>query len=77
MKEKLYQLMETLKFRGMAKAADQMLRKAEKEGLPTGEALYALLLEEQRYREETSLNNRLLKAKIPWDWTVQTFPFEL
>ena len=45
MKQKLYQLMETLKFRGMAKAADQMLRKAEKEGLPTGEALYALLLE--------------------------------
>jgi len=77
MKEKLCHLMETLKLRGMAQALDQVLLKAEKEGTATREALYALLLEEQRHREETSLKNRLYRAKIPWDWTVHTFPFDL
>lgn len=77
MKEKLHQLMEMLKLKGMAKSLDSVLLKAEKEGTSTCEALYTLLLEEQRYREETSLKNRLQNAKIPWDWTVHTFPFDL
>jgi DNA replication protein DnaC len=75
MKEKLFELMDRLKLKGMAQALDPVLLWAEKEGIPTVEALYSVLLEEQRHREETSLNNRLHKAKIPWDWTVNTFPF--
>lgn len=77
MKEKLYQLMERLKLRGMAGELDRVLLHAEKEGMATSEALHSLLLEEQRYREETSLKNRLHKATIPWNWTVHTFPFHL
>lgn len=76
MKEKLNQLMQTLKLKGMAKAMDEVLLKAEKDGLSTCQAMHALLLEEQRYREETSLTNRLHNARIPWDWTVHTFPFD-
>lgn len=76
MKERLHHLMDVLRLNGMAKALDAVLLKAEKEGLPTGQALHALLLEEQRHREETSLKNRLQKAKIPWDWTLHSFPFD-
>lgn len=76
MREKLYQLMENLKLRGMATHLDALLLKAEKDGMPTAEAIYCLLLEEQRHREETSLKNRLHKASIPWNWTVHTFPFD-
>jgi DNA replication protein DnaC len=76
MREKLRQLMERLKLKGMAATLDQVLLKAEKEGTPTCAALYTLLLEEQRHREETSLRNRLHNARIPANWTVHTFPFE-
>jgi DNA replication protein DnaC len=76
MKEKLRDLMQTLKFKGMAKAMDEVLLKAEREGLSTSHAIHALLLEEQRYREETSLKNRLHNAQIPWEWTIHTFPFD-
>lgn len=76
MKEKLCELMERLKLKGMAHGLEAVLLKAEKEGMATHEALYKLLLEEQRHREETSLKNRLHKATIPWNWTVHSFPFE-
>lgn len=75
MQNKVRQLMEGLKLKGMAKALDSVLARAQKEGSPTCESLYALLLEEQRQREETSLRNRLHNARIPWEWTVRTFPF--
>ena len=38
--------------------------------------LHRLLLEEARYRGERSLAYRLVQAKLPWPWTLETFPFE-
>jgi DNA replication protein DnaC len=76
MTDRLRELIERLKLKGMARGLDSVLVRAEKEGTPTCESLYALLLEEQRYREETSLKNRFHNARIPWEWTVHTFPFD-
>jgi len=41
-----------------------------------GHGKHRLLTEESRYRTEKSMANRLKQAKIPWDWTLESFPFE-
>jgi DNA replication protein DnaC len=76
MNEKLHQLLKELRLKGMAKALDQELQRAEKEGVPISEVIERLLLQEQIYRQERSQNYRLRQAKIPWDWTLKTFPFD-
>lgn len=59
----------------MASALDQELKRAEKEGVPVSEVIYRLLIQEQAYRQEKSMQYRLSQAKIPWQWTLKTFPF--
>jgi DNA replication protein DnaC len=76
LKEKLHPLLAKLKLRGIEQVLDAEIERAQREGSPIPEVIYRLLVEEDRYREERSLDQRLKKAKIPWDWTLQTFPFE-
>ncbi len=76
MKENLRPLLAKLKLRGIDQVLDAEIERAQREGSPIPEVIYRLLAEEDRYREERSLDQRLKKAKIPWDWTLQTFPFE-
>jgi len=75
MYEKIHQLLKQLRLRGMASALDQELKRAEKEGVPVSEVIYRLLMQEQAYRQEKSMQYRLSQAKIPWQWTLKTFPF--
>jgi DNA replication protein DnaC len=75
MREKLRELLEQLRLAGMAAYLDRELERAEREAIPVAEALYRLALEEARVRQEKSLTNRLKQAKMPWDWTLQSFPF--
>ena len=76
MKENLRPLLAKLKLRGIDQVLDAEIERAQREGSPIPEVIYRLLVEEDRYREERSLDHRLKKAKIPRDWTLQTFPFE-
>jgi len=76
MREKLHQLLLELRLKGMDNALDRELERAEKEGTSVSELIYRLLIEEQAYRQERSLHNRINQAKIPWDWTLKTFPFD-
>lgn len=76
MREQLQQLLASLRFNGMAQALDRVLDQAEKEGLPVAGVLYQLLQEEQRHRQERSLAYRISQAKLPWDWTIESFPFD-
>ncbi len=76
MREQLQQLLATLRFHGMAQALDRVLDQAEKEGSPVAEVLLQLLQEEWRHRQERALAYRLTQAKLPWDWSIDTFPFE-
>jgi DNA replication protein DnaC len=50
--------------------------RSEKEGSPVSEVIEHLLLNEQVYRQNINLLNRLKGAKIPWEWTLKTFPFD-
>jgi DNA replication protein DnaC len=76
MNTKLQQLAEHLRLRGLAGTLNRELAQAQKEGSPVEEVLWRLLCEELRYREEQSLTYRLQQARIPWDWTLETFPFD-
>ncbi len=75
MKQEISQLLEELKFKGMAKVLDQQIALAEN-GASVQEILCNLLREELCFRQERSLINRIRNAKLPWDWTINSFPFE-
>jgi DNA replication protein DnaC len=75
MREKLREILQQLHLQGMVEALDKELERAEKEASPVVDVLYRLALEEQRVRQEKSLANRLKQAKMPWDWTLASFPF--
>ncbi len=77
MPEKLRELLEQLRLAGMAVCLDRELERAEREAIPVADVLYRLALEEARVRQEKSLTNRLKQAKMPWDWTLESFPFAL
>ena len=60
----------------MTLALDHQIAQAEKKGMPVQEVIYNLLLEEMRFRQERSVQYRLQSAKLPWEWTINSFPFE-
>ncbi|MCD6199012.1 MAG: ATP-binding protein, partial [Deltaproteobacteria bacterium] len=76
MREKILELLDSLRFKGMAQILDQELDRAEREGTAVSEVIYRLLLKEIQYRKERIQEYRLRQAKIPWDWTMETFPFD-
>ena len=75
MRNKITELLETLKFKGMAMALDSQIALAEN-GTAAQEIICNLIQEELRFRQEPSMQNRLRNAKMPWDWTLNSFPFE-
>ena len=77
MHEQLYRLLEQLRLRGMAQSLERILALADAEALPPAEVVQRLLEEEWRHRQERSLSYRLSKAKLPWDWSLESFPFAL
>jgi DNA replication protein DnaC len=76
MREKLQTLLAQLRFHGMAAALDAEIERAEHEATPGCEFLYRLLCEEAASRRQRSLAYRLDQAHLPWQWTLDTFPFE-
>jgi len=77
MRKKIQQLLNELRLNGMATSLDHELDNAEKSGSPVSQVLHRLLQEELKHRRERSMLYRINNAKIPWSWTLQTFPFEL
>ena len=76
MRKKLHQLLIDLRLKGMADVLDREFNRAEKKGSALDEMLYRLLAQELAYRQERSMLYRLNHAKIPWNWTLKTFPFD-
>jgi len=76
MNNELQHLLDQLRFKGMAAVLSDLLTRAEREGWGHQDLLLQLLQEELSYRRERSVQYRLTQAKIPWSWTLSTFPFE-
>lgn len=75
MREEIRKLLATLRLKGMEQALDAVLDHAEQAGHAPAEVIARLLQEEHRYQQERSFLYRLKQAKLPWDWTLDTFPF--
>ena len=75
MNKRIDELLEELKFKGMAEVMDQQIKLGEN-GTAVQQIIINLLQEELRFRQERSLVNRIRNAKMPWDWTLNSFPFE-
>jgi DNA replication protein DnaC len=75
MRESIEKLLAQLHFKGMAESLERILASAEAEPLSAPEVVHRLLLEEWRHRQERSLAYRLSQAKLPWEWSLESFPF--
>lgn len=75
MRKKIHQLLIDLRLKGMQEVLERELDAAEKKGTAPGKVLYRLLCQELAYRQQRSMDYRINHAKIPWDWTLKTFPF--
>ena len=75
-RKSLHEWMTELRFNGMAKGLDEILNQAEKEALPVESILLQLFEKERQHRKEQSLIYRTAQAKLPWDWTLESFPFK-
>lgn len=76
MRDQLHERLAQLRLRGIDAALDAELDRAEREGAPPAEVLLRLFAHEQAHRREQSLAYRLNQARLPWRWTLETFPFE-
>ncbi|MEX1351765.1 MAG: IS21-like element helper ATPase IstB [Desulfobacterales bacterium] len=76
MREKIRQLLIELRLKGIENTLDSELDAAEKNGTAIQKILSRLLCEELAYRQQRSMDYRLKHAKIPFDWTLKTFPFD-
>jgi DNA replication protein DnaC len=76
METKLLDLLNKLRLSGMANALVDELAKARRAGAPLEAVLQNLCDAELAWREERSMDYRLKQAKLPWGWTLQSFPFE-
>ena len=75
MREKIHQLVIDLGLKGIQNVLDTELDAAEKKGTAIEKVLYRMLCEEFAFRQQRSMHNRIHHAKIPFDWTLKTFPF--
>jgi DNA replication protein DnaC len=74
-RERLHALLHELNFKGMARVLDAELDRAERDGAPAAELVQRLLAEQASFQRERALASRVAKAKLPWQWTIDTFPF--
>ena len=76
MRDKLRALIAQLRLHGMAAALDAELARADQQAIAAPELLYRLLGEEAASRRERSLAYRLMQARLPWRWSLDSFPFD-
>jgi len=76
MQDHLHTLINRLRLKGMATCLEQTLSEAEHNGTAFQDILTTLLEAEYRDKMERALNNRIKGARMPWDWSIDTFPFK-
>jgi len=76
MTEELQQLLKNLKLRRIQDIYDEQLRAAEKAQVSYSEFVAGLMRAQWHSRLETALEWRILRAKLPERWALETFPYE-
>jgi len=70
------ELLDRLHLAGLKNALAEELQLAQQTGCALADSLYRLLAAEHAHRRQRSMLYRLAKAKIPFDWTLESFPFK-
>ena len=73
----LKSLLAEMRLKGMEQSLEKILERATMDGMSFQEFLYNLLLEEKKDKQEKSMLYRLKQARLPFEWTLETFPFHL
>lgn len=76
MNEDLRQLLASLRLRRVAELLDEERRKADEQGTPFELLLARLLRAEWQHRQESALDWRIKSARLPEQWTLESFPFK-
>jgi len=76
MRDQIHEQLLRLRLRGIQAALDGELERAEAEGAPAAEVIWRLFAAQEAHRREKSLAYRLTQAKLPWHWTLDSFPFD-
>lgn len=71
----LDQLLRALQLTKIAEILEEELAQAEAEALSYGAFLARLLRAQYHYRQETALAWRIKQARLPEEWTLESFPF--
>lgn len=77
MNEELQQLLLNLKLKTTATRCAEYLAAAERDGTPVTTVLTQLLRTEWEAQQQAALAARLKRARLPEQWTLETFPFKL
>ena len=76
MNDDLNQLFTALKLRKIAQIYDEENANAEKAQQPFSKLMARLLRAEWQHRQEAALAGRIKNAKLPEQWTLESFPFK-
>jgi len=76
MRDRINGLLDQLRLKGMADCLEEVLAESEQKGSAVDDILIELLEREHAYQQERCLEGRLNRAKLPWPWTIDTFPFK-
>jgi len=76
MNDDLAQLCQGLKLRRIPEILDRELRRAQKQSPAYDEFLARLLREELHASQERSVEHRIVRARLPERWALETFPFD-
>jgi len=76
MNDDLDQLLISLRLKRIRDILDRELTKAQKKGISYEDFLARLLREQYSYSQQRSIDNRIAKAKLPEQWTLESFPFD-
>jgi DNA replication protein DnaC len=74
--EELEQLLKNLHLKKILEILEDQLARAEKEGLPIQKLLLRLLRAEWEARQQSALAWRIKNARMPEQWTLESFPFK-
>jgi DNA replication protein DnaC len=75
-REQLYQQLKQLHRGDLRNALDRLLDTALSQAWACDHFLHEFLNAEMAYRQERSLAYRLSQAKLPYQWCLETFPFQ-
>jgi len=73
---KLQALIESLKLRGIQACIDEVLQQAQVKQLAYDDVLIELFEAQYHFVQTRQLENRIKQAKLPWEWTLESFPFK-